>query len=92
MSAWLPNALESGWVTVGAAAGVLVLTAVFFAAGPVSRGELRTDIDLELAADLMYGPIYYRFLVRRAPLNPEFADQVVDAVFRGEGPARVMPS
>ena len=50
----------------------------------ISRGELRPDIDLELAADMMYGPIYYRFLVRRAPLNPEFADQVVDAVLRGE--------
>ena len=51
----------------------------------ISRGELRPDIDLELAADMMYGPIYYRFLVRRAPLNPEFADRVVDAVLRGKG-------
>ena len=50
----------------------------------ISRGELRPDIDLELAADMMYGPIYYRFLVRRAPLSPQFADQVVDAVLRGK--------
>ncbi len=49
-----------------------------------SRGELRSDIDLELAADLLYGPIYYRLLVTRAPLTVQFADQVVDAVLRGK--------
>src|SRR6266540_1637796 len=50
----------------------------------ISRGELRPDIDLELAADLLYGPIYYRLLVTRAPLTIRFADQVVDAVLRGK--------
>ena len=52
----------------------------------ISRGELRPDIDLELAADLLYGPIYYRLLVTRAPLTIRFADQVVDAVLRGKAP------
>jgi AcrR family transcriptional regulator len=49
----------------------------------ISRGELRADIDLELVADLLYGPIYYRLLVTRAPLSRKFADQAVDAVLRG---------
>jgi AcrR family transcriptional regulator len=50
----------------------------------ISRGELRRGIDVELAADLLFGPIYYRFLVTRAPLRPSFADRVVVAVLRGK--------
>jgi AcrR family transcriptional regulator len=52
----------------------------------ISRGELRPDIDLELTADLMYGPIYYRFLVSRAPLSARFAGEVVDAALLGSAP------
>jgi AcrR family transcriptional regulator len=54
----------------------------------ISRGELRPDIDLELTADLMYGPIYYRFLVSRAPISARFADEVVDAALLGCAPRR----
>jgi hypothetical protein len=54
----------------------------------ISRGELRPDIDLELTADLMYGPIYYRFLVSRAPISARFADEVVDAALLGCAPRK----
>ena len=52
----------------------------------ISRGELRPDIDLELTADLMYGPLTYRFLISGAPLTARFADKVVDAALLGSAP------
>ena len=52
----------------------------------ISRGELRPDIDLELTADLMYGPLAYRFLITGAPLNARLADKVVDAALLGSAP------
>jgi AcrR family transcriptional regulator len=44
------------------------------------RGEVRKDVDLELALDLFFGPIWYRRLVRHAPLTREFAHAMADAV------------
>jgi AcrR family transcriptional regulator len=51
-----------------------------------AAGQLRSDIDLELAVDLFYGGFYHRYLLRTAPLSPEFADAVVDAALSGVGP------
>jgi AcrR family transcriptional regulator len=45
-----------------------------------TRGELRDDIDLELAMDMFFGPIWYRRLVRHAPLTPAFAHALADAL------------
>lgn len=45
-----------------------------------SRGELPPDTDLELTADLLYGPIYYRFLISGAPLPRTIARRIVDAL------------
>jgi AcrR family transcriptional regulator len=44
------------------------------------RGEVRDDVDLELALDLFFGPIWYRRLVRHAPLTPDFAHALADAL------------
>lgn len=49
----------------------------------ITREELRPDIDLELTADLMYGPLAYRFLISGAPLTARYADRVVDAALLG---------
>lgn len=43
----------------------------------VERGELRDDIDIPIALDLLFGAIWYRLLVRTAPLNRAFADSLV---------------
>ena len=43
-----------------------------------SRGELRPDLDFEVAMDFLVGPIFTRRLITRKPLNRRFADQVVD--------------
>jgi AcrR family transcriptional regulator len=47
------------------------------------RGELRADIDPELAMDLIYAPIYHRLLLGHAPLSEHYAEQVVDAALDG---------
>ena len=44
------------------------------------RGAVRDDVDLEIATDLLYGPIWYRRLVGQAPLTPAFARKLADEV------------
>lgn len=46
----------------------------------VERGELRRDVDAPLVLDLMYGPVWYRLLLRNAPLDGKFATGVVRSV------------
>ena len=49
----------------------------------VERGELRHDLDIEVAMDALYGPIYYRLLVGHAPLAEGFTDVLADHVMLG---------
>lgn len=46
----------------------------------IERGELRSDLDLELAVDLLLGPIYYRLLMSGEPLTTAFITRLVRAV------------
>jgi AcrR family transcriptional regulator len=46
----------------------------------IARGDLRTDTDVELAHELLFGPVYYRLLLSGAPLDRRVAPAVVDAV------------
>jgi AcrR family transcriptional regulator len=43
-----------------------------------SRGELPDGADIDLAADQLVGPVYYRVLVTGQPVPPEFTDALVD--------------
>lgn len=45
-----------------------------------ARGELGPDVDLELAIDLLTGPIFTRRLITRKPLTRAYAIQLVDAL------------
>jgi AcrR family transcriptional regulator len=56
-----------------------------------AQGDLPGDVDHELIADLLYGPVHYRFLISGGPLGPELADRLVDAVMRRVGPAPGSP-
>lgn len=47
------------------------------------EGELRADVDPDLAVDLIYGPLYYRWLFRHLPLTPEFAEANARLALRG---------
>src|ERR1700730_1229788 len=49
----------------------------------IASGELRSDIDLNVAIDALYGGLYYRFLIRYAPLSPKYARALADTVLNG---------
>jgi AcrR family transcriptional regulator len=46
----------------------------------IERGELASDVDIELIIDLIYGPMWYRLLNQHAPLNPKFAKQISEII------------
>jgi AcrR family transcriptional regulator len=49
----------------------------------VARGEAPADLDLDVALDLIYGPLYHRLLHGHAPLTGRFAEDVVDRLLTG---------
>ena len=46
------------------------------------RGELRPDVDVNVAADLLFGPLYHRLLVTGEPVTARVADKLTDLVVR----------
>jgi len=46
----------------------------------IERGDLRADAEVELAHELLFGPVYYRLLLSGAPLEEGLAARIVDAV------------
>jgi hypothetical protein len=49
----------------------------------IECGELRSDIDLDVVVDALYGAIWYRILVPHAPITVKWAAKLTDQVFRG---------
>ncbi|MGV9269859.1 TetR/AcrR family transcriptional regulator [Kitasatospora sp. NPDC003701] len=49
-------------------------------------GQLAADADLDLAVELLYGPMYYRWLHGLGPLDHAYADRLVDAALRALRP------
>jgi AcrR family transcriptional regulator len=49
----------------------------------IARGEAPADLDVEVALDLIYGPIYHRLLHGHAPLTERFAVSVIDLALAG---------
>jgi AcrR family transcriptional regulator len=49
----------------------------------MARGEIPPATDVDVALDLLYGPIYHRLLHRHAPLTDQFVADVIDAVLHG---------
>ena len=43
-------------------------------------GALDTDLDLDVIADLLFGPLWFRLLLSKAPLSAAYADAIADAV------------
>jgi AcrR family transcriptional regulator len=52
----------------------------------VARGELRPEIDPEVAIDLVFGPVMYRLVAGHGPLDDRSADRIADAAMRGLAP------
>jgi hypothetical protein len=53
-----------------------------------ANGEFRRDTDAELLVDSIVGPIYFRLLLRFAPLTEAYGEALVEQVLRG---ARASP-
>jgi AcrR family transcriptional regulator len=49
----------------------------------VERGEIRREVDGDIALDLIYGSVIFRLLTGHAPLNDVQAEAIVATVFRG---------
>lgn len=49
----------------------------------IERGEIPADTRIEVAIYLLYGPLYHRLLHGHAPLDDQFARDVVDMALCG---------
>jgi len=49
----------------------------------VAAGDVRAGIDLELALDLIYGPVFYRLTMAHAPIDAGFVDALLREVLAG---------
>ncbi len=52
----------------------------------IERGDLRPDLDLELALDVLGGPLFYRLLITGGPVDDELAENVAELILRGFAP------
>lgn len=52
-----------------------------------ANGEFAPDIDPELLIDSMFGPVYYRMLLRLGPLTEQFGDDLINQALRGVRPS-----
>jgi AcrR family transcriptional regulator len=73
----LSHALVNTWVKPRRALATEILNA------GIASGELKSDINVNVAIDALYGGLYYRFLIPYAPLSSEFAGELADTVLNG---------
>ena len=51
------------------------------------RGEIEPTADVELATDLLVGPLFYRRFIAHRPFPDGYAEAVVDGVLGAFGPS-----
>jgi AcrR family transcriptional regulator len=51
----------------------------------IERGELGSNVDIELMVACLTGPLFYRRWFSREPLTPEFARSVAESAIRAAG-------
>lgn len=56
----------------------------------IARGDLRQDANVDVATELLVGPVYFR-LMFGGDLDDAFAERIVDAVLRGYGDTSQTP-
>lgn len=57
----------------------------------IERGDLRGDLDIELALDVLGGPLFYRLLITGGPIDEQLAEGVVELILRGFAPQPKSP-
>ncbi|TDD52949.1 TetR/AcrR family transcriptional regulator [Nonomuraea terrae] len=50
-------------------------------------GQIAADADLDLALELLYAPLYQRWLLRSGPLTADYADALVELALKALRPA-----
>ena len=73
----LSHALINTWTLPRRALATEILKA------GIASGELKSDIDVNVAIDALYGGLYYRFLIPYAPLSSKYALALADTVMNG---------
>ena len=49
----------------------------------IAQGAIRADVDLEVALDMIYAPLYFRLLIGHGPLDRDFTDTLLDTALEG---------
>ena len=57
----------------------------------MSLREIRSGLDIDVALDMIYGPLFFRLLVGHRPLSLQLAEQLVETLFSGVGTAQESP-
>ncbi|GLI00518.1 TetR/AcrR family transcriptional regulator [Phytohabitans aurantiacus] len=52
------------------------------------NGELRADADLDMAVEIIYGPLYHHWLLRARPVPNGYMKEILNVVFDGLNPRR----
>jgi AcrR family transcriptional regulator len=73
----LSHAMINTWTLPRRALAIEILNA------GIASGELKSDIDVNVAIDALYGGLYYRFLIPYAHLSPKYARALADTVLNG---------
>jgi hypothetical protein len=55
----------------------------------VARGDLRADLDFELALDVLGGALFYRLLITGGPLDEQLVEGIAELILRGFAPLPV---
>ena len=58
----------------------------------VARGDLAADLDVELALDVLGGPLFYRLLITGGPIDEQLAQGVTELILRGFAPHQTKES
>jgi hypothetical protein len=51
----------------------------------IARGELRDDVDLDVAIDTLAGPVFYRHIVMHESVDDAYVQAIVDGFLRSYG-------
>lgn len=49
----------------------------------ISEGSMRKDLDVQVATELLYSPVYFRLLFQSGPLDAKATDASMQAALRG---------
>jgi AcrR family transcriptional regulator len=49
----------------------------------IEAGQLRRDVPIEIALDIIYGPIFYRLTMAHAPVDAAFVNALLDELLAG---------